>query len=320
MIGPFTGISHQRRITMNIIRLVLILSFIVLSTVNGTTGANEQEKTDRMQEDKVKAAQRVIEINELRNKLNDDQQLSQRFTTQLTGNEVILLEPTVYVTQDYSGDIRILGELQNVSSFDVSFVKITYTFKDSSNQWIDTDYTYVYGSSKKVSVVITDTVLTGGEVGSFNIYTSIPYDLVDTMYYAISFEDYETFPMGTTIVQNEDLTIQPDYAGDIELIGEVKNTGNEIAYFVKYVVTIKNSNNQVIDVDYSYINGRTVKLTSGITTDTGLYPNGIASFEIYTLTKYTEYDMLTHKINWDEGRVVPRPKVNITPLLPLVLE
>ena len=271
-----------------------------------------------MQEYEVKATQRKIEIDELRNKLKNERQPSQRFTTELTGNEVILLEPTVYVTQDYSGDIRILGELQNVSSFDVSFVKITYTFRDSSNQVIDTEYTYVYGSSKKLSVVITDTILSTGEVGSFKLYTSVPYDLVSSMYYTISFENYETHPLRTSIVQNGDVTKQTDNSGDLKLIGEVKNTGNEIAYFVKYVATIKNNNNQVIDVGYSYISGRSIELESGITTDTALFPNDIASFKIYTFAEYTEYDTFTYKINWYEGRVASK-KINLSPLLLLLL-
>ena len=249
--------------------------------------------------------------------------LSQGLTTALTGDEVILLEPTVYVTQDYSGDIQVSGELKNTGTFDVSFVKITYTFKDSSNQIIDTDYTYVYGSSKKLtSGIAIDTVLSTGEVGSFELHTSIPYDSVNSMYYTINFDDYETEPMGTTIVQNGEVTEQQDYFGDLDLVGEVKNTGDEIAYFVKYVATIKNNINQVIDVDYTYINGRTVELESGITTDTAVFPNGIASFKVTTDAEYAEVETITYKINWGEGSIVtqPRPKVNIAPLMPLVLE
>ena len=304
---------------MNLAHSIIVLSFILISEAYGIAGSIDQKVNYRMQADKVESVQRVIEIDNLRDKLKAESLFLQRLTTEFTGNEVILLEPTIYVTQDYNGDIQILGELQNTSTFDVSFVKITYTFKNLSDQILDTESTYINGSSKIVSsAIITDSILSTGEVGSFKLYTSVPYDLVSSMYYTISFKNYETHPLRTIIEQNGDVTKQPDNSGDLKLIGEVKNTGNEIAYFVKYVATIKNNNNQVIDVGYSYISGRSIELESGITTDTALFPNDIASFKIYTFAEYTEYDTFTYKINWYEGRVASK-KINLSPLLLLLL-
>jgi hypothetical protein len=211
------------------------------------------------------------------------------------------------VTQDYSGDIKILGELQNVGNSDVSFAKITYTFKDASGTLIDTEYTYVYGSSKRLSSIVTDTILSPNEIGSFQLYTDVPFNLVSSMSYVISFENYETTPLIAEIILYGKLVEREDSFGDLEILGELKNVGSLLAYFVKFVSTAKNNVGQVIDVDYSYIDGVAVELNSGITTDTGLYPDQIASFKIYSSAEYSEVDNVTNKINWDEGNVTTYP-------------
>jgi hypothetical protein len=214
-----------------------------------------------------------------------------------------LLESTEYVTQDFAGDIKILGELQNVGNSDVSFVKIIYTFRDASGALLDTAYAYVHGSSKKVKSVVTDTILSTNEVGSFQLYTFIAFNLVSSMSYVISFENYDTMALLGEIKLYGELVEREDFFGDLEILGELKNEGSILAYFLKFVSTAKNNVGQVIDVDFTNIDGVNVELNSGITTDTGLYPRQIASFEIYSSAEYSKVDDVTYKINWNEGDV-----------------
>jgi hypothetical protein len=281
--------------------LVVLLSLLIFS-VSPSQAEEAFPLNDKQKHDEIKARQRIIDI-DLKKDLEAEQVVSHEYYAETSAGNVILLNSTEYVTQDYSGDIKILGKLQNVGNSDVSFVKITYTFRDASNALLDTEFTYVYGSSKRLSSVVTDTVLSPDEIGSFELYTDVPYNLVSSMYYTISFENYDTNPLIAEIILYGELVEREDSFGELEVLGELKNVGSLLAYFVKFVSTAKNNVGQVIDVDYSYIDGVTVELNSGVTTDTGLYPDQIASFKIYSSAEHAEVDNVTYKINWDEGNV-----------------
>ena len=275
---------------------LLMLLFMALAS-------HSQAQNIKQNKDEIESNRRVTEIDNLLREIGDEHITSQEYKATPSGTNVILLESTLYVTEDYSGDIKILGELQNTGNSDVSFVKITYTFKNSSDDIIDTDYTYINGSSKKLDVVVTDTILSPNEIGSFKLYTDIPYDIVNSIYYNILYENYETNPMKSEIIIHGNIVKRPDYFGDLELLGELKNLRGAIGYFVKLVATIKTTNGKVIDVGYSYINGSMVELESGITTDTALSPAEIWSFKVITSALYSETETISYKINWDEGSV-----------------
>lgn len=235
---------------------------------------------------------------------------SSQYVSPQNSNSIILIDSSVYKTKDSGGNINILGEVQNAGSRDLSFVKITYTFKDASDLLIDTDYTYIYGSTKKLtsSGIDTDTILVPNESGAFELFTDVPYDQVASMYYSISYETYETSPMGATIVKYGEITKQQDSSGKLKVLGEIQNTGTAtIGIFAKFRTIPKNVEGQVLDMDTGCVNGDTVELTSGISTDTALKPGSIGSFDIYTDAPYEETSTLDYKINWDEGGVVGPP-------------
>jgi len=187
------------------------------------TQANiENSQIYKENKDEIESNRRVSKIDNLLRDIGDEHITSQEYIATLSGANVILLESTLYVTEDYFGDIKILGELQNAGNSDVSFVKITYTFKDGSDDIIDPDYTYIHGSPKKLSTVVTDTILSPSEVGSFKLYTDVPNDLVTSMYYTISYEKYTTHPMKSEIVLHGNIVKRPDYFGHLELLGELK--------------------------------------------------------------------------------------------------
>lgn len=292
---------------MNFIRfLAFFLSFITVF-VSPSHSEETSPIIDKEKHSKIESRQRIIETDNLQKELEAEQSFSHEYYAEASAGNVILLDSTVYVTQDFAGDIKILGELQNMGNSDVSFVKITYTFRDASGALLDTEYTYIYGSSKRLSSIVTDTILFPSEVGSFLMYTSVPFNLVNSMYYTISFDNYDTNSLIAEIILFGELVQREDSFGDLEILGELKNVGNLLGYFVKFVSTVKNNVGQVIDVGFSYINGATVELNSGITTDTGMYPRQIASFKVYTLADYSNFDNVTYKINWDEGNVTTHP-------------
>jgi len=288
---------------MNLIRFSALFLSLLIVPVYLSQAQENPSPIDKEKQAKIEALHRVTDIDNLQKELEAEQNLLPKYYPEATADSIILLISTENVTQDSFGDIKILGELQNVGNADVSFVKITYTFKDASDDVLDTEYTYVYGSSKNTDTVVTDTILSPGEVGSFSLYTNVPNDLVTSMYYTISYENYDTYQMKSEIVLHGNIVKQPDYFGYLELLGELKNLRGAIGYFVKFVATVKNVKGQVIDVGYSYINGSTVELASGIITDTALSPIEIASFKVSTIAMYSNTGETSYKINWDEGDV-----------------
>ena len=90
------------------------------------------------------------------------------------GTNLILNGP-INQTTDYSGDIKILGEVKNVGNVSVNFVKIRFDFYGFNDNLIDTDFTYIDGSCMTLALTDseTDTVLKPNEVGAFKLYTYI---------------------------------------------------------------------------------------------------------------------------------------------------
>ena len=167
---------------------MIFIRFSLLMLLFMALASHSQAQNIKQNKDEIESNRRVTEIDNLLREIGDEHITSQEYKAAPSGTNVILLESTLYVTEDYSGDIKILGEIQNTGNSDVSFVKITYTFKDRSDDIIDTDYTYINGSSKNLGVVVTDTILSPGEIGSFNLYTDIPHDLVSSFYYNIIYQ------------------------------------------------------------------------------------------------------------------------------------
>lgn len=127
----------------------LFLSLLIVPVYLGKAQENFSP-IDKEKQAKIEALQRVTDIDNLQKELEAEHDLLPKYYSDTTNSSVVLLVSTENVTQDSFGDIKILGELQNVSNADVSFVKITYTYRDASDDVLDTEYTYVYGSSKKI--------------------------------------------------------------------------------------------------------------------------------------------------------------------------
>jgi hypothetical protein len=137
------------------LRFLAVLLSIIIVSVPPSQAEETFPPTDKQKQAEIEARQRIFGIDNLKKELEADQVFSHEYNAETYTGNVILLDSTVYVTQDYSGDIKVLGELQNLGNADVSFVKITYTFKDAGDNLLDTEYTYIYGSSKRLSSIVT---------------------------------------------------------------------------------------------------------------------------------------------------------------------
>ena len=150
----------------------ILVDFVSANAKEPSQANIENSQINKENKDEIESNRRVTEIDNLLREIGNEHIPSQEYKATHSGTNVIFLESTLYVTEDYSGDIKILGELQNTGNSDVSFVEITYTFKDGSDDIIDTDYTYIHGSTKKLSTVVTDTIYLRVKSGLLN-YTQM---------------------------------------------------------------------------------------------------------------------------------------------------
>jgi len=88
-------------------------------------------------------------------------------------NCVIVGEITV--TEDFEGDIKFLGEIQNIGDAKACFVKITFTMKNEGGNVIGTEFTFV-----------NSTDLEPGQKSSFECYTEVPRSQVASWEYEIT--------------------------------------------------------------------------------------------------------------------------------------
>jgi len=86
----------------------------------------------------------------------------------------------ITVTEDYSGDIKFLGEIKNQGDGKALFVNINFTMKNTSGNVLGTDFTYV-----------NSTDLDPDQTSSFECYTDVPKLDVSNWNYEIDWDDEE---------------------------------------------------------------------------------------------------------------------------------
>lgn len=222
------------------------------------------------------------------------------YITVTTIGPILSVVGNIYRKEDCFGDMVLLGEIKNTGDMDASFVKINFTIRDSSGNVLDSDFTYIYGSSERLeSGVITDTILKPSEVGSFKLWANVPNSQVSSYDYIINYDTYPTTALknNLSIVGNIN---EIDCDGNRKYAGEICNNGLLVSYFTSIVFTMKNSDGDVIDIDYTYVNGSNYTTSGGTTTDTAIYPNETASFSLCTLTPSSQIASYYYKINWYE--------------------
>ena len=156
------------------------------------------------------------------------------------------------------GSRYIIGEVQNNGSGNVHFVKVTADIFNAQNQLIATDFGYTERR-----------ILAAGEKGCFTVL--LLNDPAGFDHYELSVE------ARTTTDQPRPLTITSFTEGpsptSYELVGQVRNDGQESYQFVKIIGTLYDSDNKVIDCDFTFANANT--LAPGATSSWSLVFFGI---------------------------------------------
>lgn len=232
---------------------------------------------------------------------------------------ILKIKGAINKTEDYFGDVRYLGEIENTGTGVATFVKITFTTYDSNDNVVSVDYTYINGNLYIGSYGSGyDTALGPNEYGSFEVITDVPYDSVARYETNITYSTYDVAQPKISLAISGSITEQTDYSGDREYLGEIINNGGGTAVFVRIDFTMKNSSDLVIGTDFSYINGNTCTTSSGITIDTCLAPSEKGSFEVNTVTSASDIASYYYRIYHDEYDVVEYSALKLAIMEPLL--
>ena len=212
----------------------------------------------------------------------------------------VVLKGAINVKQDSLGFVRYLGEVLNEGPLSACFVEITVDSDDASGALINTDFTYVNGSSLLISGIMTDTCLHPGETGSFEIGTSM--EVIPASYSAIvnwDTNDITTPPVTSSqVVLDGPLTEATDFWGNKELLGYIKNLHPSLTLKFVSISFTALSGSTVIDTDFTYINGSTCVFLSTLTTDTCLHPDQSGSFSLSFSEPPSAITDFYYKINY----------------------
>ncbi|MCP4147693.1 MAG: hypothetical protein GY757_08075 [bacterium] len=309
-------------------KLVIVL-FVTLLALSQWVGAVEHTINVRHNDEQIK--QRIYSEAQI---LKEDQKIraheerhlkieKQRQTyfrarqdNRLTTIQAVNIEAqsgTFYSLADYSDDFRLYGEAINRGTTAAYFVKITVNLYNASNTLLDTDTTYLYGGSM---MTLSGGTFTSGlrtnESGFFIVFTSVPYANVDHYTYSFSYDTGSYTLANASLAFKGTPTFSSDYADEVRVLGEIKNTGSSyLTYFTKVIFAIYNVSGQIIDIDTTYVNGSNYNYGSGYT-DTAIEPGATATFECYTDAPYAEFSTYKHAFEWDEAESQNTPVYTLT--------
>jgi hypothetical protein len=211
---------------------------------------------------------------------------------------------------DGIGKFMFLGTCTNTGTSSAVFVKVDVKLFDNSNNEIGEDFAYVRGGSnvKLSSTGYYTNALGPGETGYFMVWTSYDYSQVNknNVQYSFDYETYSHTPANASLDFVGTPSFSSSYYGYLNISGQVKNFSSSwLTYFTKVYFGIFNSMGQVIDVDFTYIQGSSYN-TGIVTTDTALSPGETGSFSnTFYHSTYSDFSSDLYSFEWDEVSTSP---------------
>lgn len=170
---------------------------------------------------------------------------------------VEILSNTGYL--DSSGNYNVVGEVQNVGSQAVNFIQVTATFYDSHDTVVDSrfDLTMLYvllnGRKSPFEIALLD-VAESSRVSRYSL--------------AVTYLETSPLPMKLEILSH---TNQTDAEGNMHIVGNLRNNGDEKLVNAKVVATY-------YDVSWHVVAAALIGFDPELTGD--INPNQIVPFEI----------------------------------------
>ncbi|MGD8329961.1 MAG: matrixin family metalloprotease [Acidobacteriota bacterium] len=211
------------------------------------------------------------------------------------------VQPTLNFTSDSSGNIRVMGEMQNrfIGPGPATFIRVQATFLAADGSVVGTDSAYVLGRSRRLrdTGVVTDTALAAGQRGCFMIVTNVPASRVDSVLLSGTFSIFSNDPLdGRLRLAGFGRSVSD--GGTLQLDGAARNIGSRTTYFNKVVFDVKTP--KVQTCTFANVQGSTIALPGGGTTSTALAPGAVGSFSTTTDVPVGRLEIRTYT-QWSEN-------------------
>jgi len=181
---------------------------------------------------------------------------------------------------DGEGYVAVVGVVRGAwGARPTPFVRLDSSFQDSSGKEIGTAFGYANGRSRRVGStrVIDDSTLGSGETGCYIIFSDTPLNSVDRVFSTTSWDTSSLEPLqGNVVVQS----VQPGAGtqGEIRIQGQVRNSGSVMTYFNQVMIALHDTDNNIIDCDFTFVRGSRLQLPSGVVTESALSPDQVGDY------------------------------------------
>lgn len=147
------------------------------------------------------------------------------------------MSSNAFVPYEGSTSLYIVGEIQNNTSENVEFAKISTVLRDSDGNVVGSEYTYAD----------IDILTPGMKSPFFNIFFEpLPWSSYDS---SVSYRTTTDQPHPIEIINH---TAYFDSYSAFHVVGEVRNQYSDTRTYVQAFVTLYDSGGEVIGTDYSY--------------------------------------------------------------------
>lgn len=205
--------------------------------------------------------------------------------------------------RDSFGDVYVVAEVRGAwGSRAAPFVRVDAQFVGSVGESVGSDFSYVNGRSRRLvaSRIVDDSTLAAGENGCVYISTNIPYSRVSRVSVGTSWSSTSQLEGLRGSVSVQSVQQESDSFGDLRVRGSARNGGTNLTYFNQVMIAARNSEDAVIDCDFTYVDGTSVRLPSGVTTTSGLLPGQTASFVNFGRPRFAEVRRVEAWMAWSE--------------------
>lgn len=193
------------------------------------------------------------------------------------------------------GKLDYLGEVINHGKDPACLIKIVINTENASGELIDSNFTYVQGSTLSIHSSETDSCLRPGEAGGFQINTSlesIPASASVVISWEADAVSVSRVPSSQVVLAGS-INESTDFFGDMTLRGRIKNDSIHTLISVKISLTAV-KDGLVVGTYFASVKG-----SSCDATHTCLLPGGSGLFEVGLNLPPSEVDSYYHKLNYN---------------------
>ncbi len=213
--------------------------------------------------------------------------------------ELVIIKDSQNTVCNILDEITIYGEVMNNSSNTYYSIEVKATIRNKSDQVIDSSSGFVTGTPVKSSLDLNSSGMPPNTKGVFQILTDAPCAEFDVYTLQI------TKRKGTDNVKGDiqlvgKVTQSTNILGFIGLVGKVQNNGTVRTRFTKIYAVFKNSKGEIVDKDFTFIDGSICPTNIG-TTDTCVEVGAKEPFKISTVLEPHEFSSIEYYFDWNES-------------------